>query len=86
MHIQRGYKVFFGYDELTDGVFSEHIKTAIKDAPVFMLVLSSDCMARCVNENDWVRQEIMLASQLGKHIVAVNPDNKFDGFPEVIPE
>lgn len=86
MLIQRGYKVFLDYDELTDGIFSEHIKAAIKDAPVFMLVLSDGSMARCVNENDWVRQEILMAWQLGKHIVPVNPDNKFDGLPENIPE
>lgn len=86
MLIQRGYKVFLDYDELTDGIFSDHIKAAIKDAPVFMLVLSDHSMDRCVNEDDWVRQEILLASQLGKHIVPVNPDNKFDGFPDGIPE
>lgn len=86
MLMQRGYKVFLDYDELTDGIFSDHIKAAIKEAPVFMIVLSDGSMARCVNENDWVRQEILLASQLGKHIVPVNPDNKFDGFPEDIPE
>ena len=28
---QRGYKVFLDYDELTDGVFGENIKKAIKE-------------------------------------------------------
>ena len=79
---QRGYKVFLDYDELTDGVFGDHIKDAIHKAPVFMLVLSAGSMARCVNESDWVRQEIMLALEQGKHIVPVNPDNSFDGFPD----
>ena len=82
MLTQRGYKVFLDYDELTDGVFGDHIKDAIHKAPVFMLVLSAGSMARCVNESDWVRQEIMLALEQGKHIVPVNPDNSFDGFPE----
>lgn len=86
MLMQRGYKVFLDYDELTDGIFSDHIKAAIKDAPVFMIVLSNGSMKRCVNEDDWVRQEILMATQLGKHIVPVNPDNKFDGFPEDIPQ
>ncbi len=79
---QRGYRVFLDYDELTDGIFGEHIKAAIKDAPVFMLVLSEKSMLRCLNEDDWVRQEILLAIQEKKHLVPVNPDNKFDGFPE----
>ncbi len=78
---QRGYKVFLDYDELTDGVFGENIKKAIKEAPVFMLVLSEKSMLRCVNEDDWLRQEILLAIKEGKHLVPINPDNKFDGIP-----
>lgn len=83
---QRGYKVFLDYDELTDGIFSDHIKAAIKDAPVFMLVLSEGALKRCLNDDDWVRQEIMLASQHDKHFVPINPDNKFDGIPEGVPD
>ena len=86
MLIQRGYKVFLDYDELTDGVFSDKIKAAIKDAPVFMLVLSKGSMQRCANEGDWVCQEITLAVEQNKHIVPVNPDNGFDGFPDGMPE
>ena len=86
MLIQRGYKVFLDYDELTDGVFSDKIREAVKAAPVFMLVLSGGSMTRCANEGDWVREEITLAVKLGKHIIPVNPDNSFDGFPEGMPE
>lgn len=86
MLTQRGYKVFLDYDELTDGIFSDHIKAAIKDAPVFMLVLSNGALKRCVNEDDWVRREILLAVQHNKHFVPVNPDNKFDGVPAGIPQ
>lgn len=86
MLIQRGYKVFLDYDELTDGIFSEKIKTAIKDAPVFMLVLSKGSMERCANDGDWVRQEITLAIEQKKHIIPINPDKGFDGFPQEMPE
>lgn len=86
MLIQRGYKVFLDYDELTDGVFSDKIRAAIKEAPVFMLVLSKGSMQRCANDGDWVREEITLAVDQQKHIVPVNPDNGFDGFPDGMPE
>lgn len=86
MLIQRGYRVFLDYDELTDGIFSDNIKAAIREAPVFMLILSKGSMARCVNDDDWVRQEMILAVEQGKHIIPVNPDNSFDSFPEGIPE
>ena len=85
MLIQRGYKVFLDYDELTDGIFSDKIRAAIREAPVFMLVLSGGSMARCANEGDWVREEITLAVKQQKHIIPVNPDNSFDGFPDAMP-
>lgn len=86
MLTQRGYKVFLDYDELTDGIFSDHIKAAIKNAPVFMLVLSEGSLNRCINEDDWVRQEILLATQHNKHFVPINPDNKFEGVPKGVPQ
>lgn len=86
MLTQRGYKVFLDYDELTDGKFGEHIQDAIKEAPIFMLVLSKDALERCKNEGDWVRREIQLAIAEGKHIIPVNPDNSFNGIPDDIPE
>lgn len=86
MLIQRGYKVFLDYDELTDGVFSDKIRAAIKEAPVFMLVLSKGSMDRCANDGDWVREEITLAVNQQKHIIPVNPDSGFDGFPEGMPK
>lgn len=85
MLIQRGYKVFLDSDELTDGVFSDKIRAAIKEAPIFMLLLSEGSMQRCANEGDWVREEITLAIHQKKHIVPVNPDNSFDGFPQDMP-
>lgn len=85
MLLQRGYKVFLDYDELRDGTFSDRIKAAIKAAPVFMPVLSAGSMARCVNEDDWVGREILLAAQEGKHFVPIDPDRTFDGVPQGVP-
>jgi hypothetical protein len=86
MLIQRGYKVFLDYDELRDGTFSERIKLAIQASPVFMPVLSANSMKRCVNEDDWVRKEILLALQEGKHFVPIDPDRTYDGMPNGVPE
>lgn len=77
--------MFLDYDELTEGKFGEHIQKAIKEAPIFMLVLSKEALVRCKNDNDWVRQEIQLAIVEGKHVIPVNLDNTFDGIPEGIP-
>lgn len=86
MLTQRGYKVFLDYDELTDGKFGDHIQEAIKEAPIFILVLSKEALVRCKNDGDWVRREIQLAITECKHIILVNPDNTFDGIPDGIPD
>lgn len=82
---QRGYRTFLDYDELVDGIFNEHIRAAITEAPVFLLVLSPDALVRCANEDDWVRQEISLAIRLKKHMIPVNPDNLYNGIPDNLP-
>lgn len=86
MLIQRGYKVFLDYDELRDGVFGKRIKAAIHEAPIFMLVLSKDSMERCVNPDDWVREEILLAVQEQKIFLPINPDKAFDGIKADVSE
>lgn len=83
---KRGYRVFLDYEELTDGVFGDNIKEAIREAPIFMMVLSAHYLDRCKNERDWVREEIMLATKQQKHFIPVNPDNSFDGIPAEVPD
>lgn len=82
---KKGYKVFLDYDELVDGKFSPKIEAAIKEAPVYLVILTKGSMARCANEGDWVRKEIEIALRERKHIIPVNPDNTFDGIPENVP-
>lgn len=86
MLTQRGYSVFLDYDELRDGNFNDKIKAAVTEAPVFIIIMSENALIRCVNEDDWVREEISLAIRKNKHIIPVNPDNKFNGVPETLPD
>lgn len=83
---KRGYKVFLDYEELTDGIFSETIKEAIKSTTIFMIVLTENSLERCKNEDDWVRKEILLAIKYNKHIIPVNADNTFNITTNSIPE
>lgn len=83
---RRGYEVFLDYDELTDGIFGDHIREAIVNSSVFMLILSEGALDRCVNEDDWVRQEISLAVSERKHIIPVDPDGAFKGMPDEVPD
>lgn len=83
---KHGYSVFLDFDELKDGCFNQKIKDAIESAPIFIVILSSHALDRCINEDDWVRQEIEYAILLQKHIVPINPDSEFTGFPEGLPK
>ena len=83
---RKGYKVFLDYDELKDGQFSAKIDEAIRNSAIFIIVLSEGALARCVNEGDWVRREIETAVETHRRIVPVNPDGRFDGLPEGLPE
>ena len=68
----RGYKVFLDVDNIGSGDFPEQIDQAIKNCNDFLLILSPGMLDRCVEEEDWVRHEIVLAEQYGKNIVGVS--------------
>lgn len=67
----RGYNVFLDVDEIVSGTFPEQIDHAIRESSDFLLILSPGMLDRCVDENDWVRHEIMLAEELKKNIIGV---------------
>ena len=83
---KRGFRVFLDFDELKDGVFDQRIMDAIGEAPVFLLILSEGALDRCVNEGDWVREEILHAQKTRRHIVPVEVDKTFRQLPENLPE
>lgn len=79
-----GYKnqVFFDYCELTDDKFENIILSEIRGCKVFILVLTHDTMHRCVNDDDWVRREILEAAKHNIKIIPIEVDNLFNGYPE----
>jgi len=83
---KHGFKVFLDFDSLKDGFFDNIIKSAIDEAPVFILVLSEHALDRCAEEDDWVRFEIEYAISKNCHIVPVNPNLSFKGFPGNTPQ
>lgn len=85
---ERGVNCFLDLEELKSGRFDEKILQSIQDAAVFILVLPKNALDRCINEEDWLRQEILGALQYHKPIIPV----MYDGFewpqkwPDGIPE
>lgn len=77
---ERGYKgrVFFDHNQIGAEDFEKKILGAIKQAKVFLCVLTKNAMDNCVNEGDWVRREICQAKESGLNIIFLNPDNEFN--------
>ena len=82
--VKAHYHAFLDIEGLGSGDFNEHLLQAIDSSSDYILVLSKNCLDRCVNDDDWVRREIEYAHSKNKHFIAlVNKD--FD-FPENLPE
>ena len=71
-----GYRTFLDFNELKDSKFGPQIIAAIDSAPVFLFVLTEGSLDRCIEEDDWVRNELLYAIAKNKHIVPVNPEGK----------
>ena len=66
----KGYRCFFDFNSLRDGLFNNQIYDAIKSAENFILVLSEGTLDNCLyNSNDWVRLEIEFAMKHNKNII-----------------
>lgn len=77
---------FLDFDELENGKFDQRIMDAIEEAPTFLIILTEGALDRCVNEDDWVRKEILYAHQLRKHIIPVEVDKCYHGKTDTIPD
>jgi sulfatase modifying factor 1 len=63
--------VFLDVDGLKSGRFDEHLLDIISRTPNFILVLGGHALARCTDENDWLRREIVHAFESQRNIVPV---------------
>lgn len=80
-----GYKVFLDVDEIGSGQFPEQIERAISECKDFILVLSPGTLDRCVEEEDWVRREILQAQNQNKNIIGVGLPGFFMSEAESLP-
>jgi hypothetical protein len=85
--LQQNLRVFLDVDSLRPGHFDEALLKYIAEAPNFVVILSPDCLDRCIQEErDWLRQEIAQAVKTTKNIVPIiMPGFRFPP-PEELPE
>ena len=82
--VSKGYSVFFDTDSLQSGDFNRALLDVIENCTDFIIILSPNALDRCVNEKDWVRQELACALRTGKNVIPVTHRNFH--FPEELPE
>ncbi len=79
-----GYNVFFDVESLRSGDFNEELYNVIDCCKDFIIILSPNALDRCVNEGDWVKNEIEHAIKQKKNIVPVLM--RGFSFPDKLPE
>lgn len=72
-----GYGVYFNSNESYTHSFPEHIRAAVAECKDFILVISSGCLERLIQNDpiDWVREEILTARKYDKNIISILMDN-----------
>lgn len=66
-----GYCVFFDVESMRSGAFNTQILNAIDKCEDVVLVLPPNALERCINEDDWVRQELAYAFKNNKNVIPV---------------
>lgn len=67
----QGINCYLDVEEEHSGQFDIRLLDAIENAPNFILILTKGALNRCVDPEDWVRREIIEATNRGKHIIPV---------------
>lgn len=75
-----GYSVYHNSDRNHRGKFPERLKTAIRKAKDFLLIVTKDCLSRLIADDasdgpDWVKEELSEARRRKKSIIPVMIDN-----------
>lgn len=68
---EKGYSVFFDMESMRSGKFNEQIYQVISECTHVIVVLPPNGLDRCVNEGDWLRNEIAYAIANKKTIIPV---------------
>jgi hypothetical protein len=68
---EHSLRAFLDVDDLGVGYFDEALLKRIAHIPNFIAVLTPNCLDRCVDERDWLRQEIAHALKTNRRVVPI---------------
>lgn len=81
-----GLKVFFDMEELTDGKFNEKLYDSIEQSKNVIFLMTEGALDRCVNEGDWVRNELEHVIDRDINLIPIAPTGTPIAFPDALPE
>ncbi|KAG5679162.1 hypothetical protein PVAND_008752 [Polypedilum vanderplanki] len=70
----KNYKYFLDVKSLGAGKFADELKSSIQKSANFLLLLTTDALERCTEENDWIRIEIEMALKSQCNIIPITRD------------
>ncbi|MBR4318831.1 MAG: toll/interleukin-1 receptor domain-containing protein [Oscillospiraceae bacterium] len=80
----KGYHVFMDVEVLREGKFNQKLYKIIKNCNDIIVILSPHSLDRCMNDDDWVRKEIVFAMKQHKKIIPVQEKNFV--MPDILPD
>ena len=84
LRLEKNYKCFLDVEKLNVGNFHENIVSELDKCRIFVLILSKNALDRCVNPDDVVRKEILVAMEKGLEVIPVTSEDF--KWPETMPE
>lgn len=87
-----GIKAFLDKQDLRQEKFDDELLETVRSSPNFLLLLTENSIEGCIQDDDWVRKEIIEASNNGKKIIPIFysgfnwDDFRVEGIPEKIKE
>jgi hypothetical protein len=80
------FKVFLDVEKLGTGYFDNALFDTIKNAKNFIVLLTENCLDRCLNPDDWLRKEISQAIREKKNIIPLTIDGFHFPKEDLIPD
>ncbi|MTB49847.1 tetratricopeptide repeat protein [Lewinella sp. W8] len=79
----QGYDVFFDYNSIKSGDFSQIITQNIEGRAHFVVILTPSALERCSEPGDWLRREIELAIKTRRNIIPLFLEGFSFGTPSI---
>lgn len=72
---EKGISAFLDLKELRSGEYDQKLYKVIRETKNFIVILPDGALNNCIFENDWIRKEIVEATNSGSNIIPILDEN-----------